>query len=81
MDTIHEAIIYFTSDNNLGGPFTFSYLNNFVLFNSQIPKQELGETWKEIWQLEEEKKLHRKYSLDFEKYYPDGKVEIHIEIK
>jgi hypothetical protein len=26
------------------------------------------------------KKLNRKYSRDFEKYYPDGKVEIHIAI-
>ncbi len=29
---------------------------------------------------ERRKKPNRKYSLDFEKYYPDGKGEIHIAI-
>lgn len=38
-------------------------------------------TWKKIWELEDEGKLQRKYSYDFEKYYPDGNVEIHIAIK
>ncbi|UPG63677.1 effector binding domain-containing protein [Metabacillus endolithicus] len=38
-------------------------------------------TWKEIWEREERGKLDRAYSYDFEKYYPDGQVEIYIAIK
>jgi predicted transcriptional regulator YdeE len=38
-------------------------------------------TWKEIWEREERGKLERAYSYDFEKYYPDGQIEIYIAIK
>lgn len=38
-------------------------------------------TWKKIWALEDEGKLQRKYSYDFEKYYPNGNIDIHIAIK
>ncbi|MFV8829765.1 GyrI-like domain-containing protein [Alkalihalobacterium sp. APHAB7] len=37
--------------------------------------------WKEIWRREEEGDLVRAYSTDFEKYYPNGQIEIHIAIK
>ena len=37
--------------------------------------------WKEIWEREEKGGLERAYSVDFEKYYPNGQVEIHIAIK
>lgn len=36
------------------------------------------ETWKHIWELEEKSSLKRDYVLDYEKYYPDGKIEIYI---
>ncbi|WHY95123.1 GyrI-like domain-containing protein [Peribacillus simplex] len=81
-------------ENNYRGDYTLAIATEIPLSNEKliIPDQEyavfeclqdehsIGETWKKIWQLEEEKKLNRKYSLDFEKYYPDGKVEIHIAI-
>lgn len=38
------------------------------------------ETWKKIWSLEEAGELNRNYILDFEKYYPSGKIEIHIGV-
>ncbi|WP_394582273.1 GyrI-like domain-containing protein [Cytobacillus firmus] len=37
--------------------------------------------WKEIWGREEKEGLIRAYSFDFEKYYPNGQIEIHIAIK
>lgn len=38
-------------------------------------------TWNKIWKLEESGVLQRKYSYDFEKYYPNGEVEIYIAVK
>ncbi|MFE4239782.1 GyrI-like domain-containing protein [Peribacillus butanolivorans] len=55
--------------------------NEYKVFECLQDAHSIGETWKKIWQLEDEKKLDRAYSLDYEKYYPDGKVEIHIAIK
>ncbi|MFE4349899.1 GyrI-like domain-containing protein [Peribacillus butanolivorans] len=55
--------------------------NEYKVFKCLQDEHSIGETWKKIWQLEDEKKLNRAYSLDYEKYYPDGKVEIHIAIK
>ncbi|QJX80350.1 effector binding domain-containing protein [Priestia megaterium] len=45
-------------------------------------KDELGviNTWKKIWDLEENGELNRAYSYDFEKYFPDGKIEIYIAL-
>ena len=38
-------------------------------------------TWEKIWNLERNKKLKRAYTVDYEKYYPDGKIEIYISVK
>ncbi|MFS0647164.1 hypothetical protein [Siminovitchia sp. 179-K 8D1 HS] len=38
-------------------------------------------TWKRIWELEEAGLLERVYTYDFEKYLPNGEIEIHIAIK
>ncbi|MFC4403928.1 GyrI-like domain-containing protein [Gracilibacillus xinjiangensis] len=45
-------------------------------------KDEAGimKTWQHIWNLEESGELKRAYTVDFEKYYPDGTIEIHIAI-
>lgn len=37
--------------------------------------------WKNIWEQEDLGTLKRAYTHDFEKYYPDGKIEVHIAIK
>ncbi|WP_285766306.1 effector binding domain-containing protein [Peribacillus sp. SI8-4] len=37
-------------------------------------------TWKEIWAREDAGTLERAYSFDFEKYYPNGEIEVHIAI-
>lgn len=38
-------------------------------------------TWQGIWEMEEKGLLNRAYTVDYEKYYPDGKVEIFIALK
>jgi len=38
-------------------------------------------TWNEIWEKEEEGQLKRAYTYDFEKYYPDGNIDICIAIE
>ncbi|RIU88738.1 GyrI-like domain-containing protein [Oceanobacillus picturae] len=35
-------------------------------------------SWKQIWEREEKGGLKRAYSYDFEKYYMNGQIEIHI---
>ncbi|TDL92272.1 AraC family transcriptional regulator [Vibrio vulnificus] len=86
--------IYHQYESNNRGDYTLAIAAETPASNEKlvIPNQEyavfeclqvehsIGEAWKKIWQLEEAKKLNRKYSLDFEKYYPNGKVEIHIAI-
>ena len=32
--------------------------------------------WQKIWEMEEQGLLNRAYTVDYEKYYPDGKIEI-----
>ncbi|MBP2079418.1 GyrI-like domain-containing protein [Oceanobacillus polygoni] len=44
-------------------------------------EQGIFNTWSKIWNQEESVLLERAYSYDFEKYYPNGKIEIHIAIK
>ncbi|MGJ7910101.1 GyrI-like domain-containing protein [Neobacillus sp. LXY-1] len=47
------------------------------------PTDEQGvyKTWKKIWESEEKGTLNRAYTYDFEKYYPNGTIEIYIAIK
>ena len=44
-------------------------------------EQGILNTWNEIWEQEEAGSLERAYSFDFEKYLPNGDIEIHIAIK
>lgn len=43
--------------------------------------QGIVNTWKQIWERENAGILARAYSYDFEKYYPDGEIEIYIALK
>ncbi|WP_373819165.1 effector binding domain-containing protein [Glaesserella sp.] len=38
------------------------------------------QTWRQIWNKEKQGLLKRAYQTDFEKYYPDGNVEIYISL-
>jgi predicted transcriptional regulator YdeE len=89
--------LYYDYESNYKGNYTVSVAVEGSDHNSQIKipnsnKYEifevnsLGESgilnaWKEIWRREEQGVLKRAYSFDFEKYYPNGQVEIHIAIK
>jgi predicted transcriptional regulator YdeE len=89
--------LYYDYESNYKGNYTVSVAVEGSDHNSQIKipnsnKYEifevnsLGENgilnaWKEIWRREEQGVLKRAYSFDFEKYYPNGQVEIHIAIK
>ncbi|WP_400163070.1 GyrI-like domain-containing protein [Brevibacillus sp. TJ4] len=44
-------------------------------------EQGMIKAWSKVWELERNGSLQRAYSYDFEKYYPNGDVEIHIAIK
>jgi predicted transcriptional regulator YdeE len=44
-------------------------------------EQGIYHTWSEIWEEEEAGLLKRAYSYDYEKYYPNGKIEIYIAEK
>ena len=56
--------------------------DKFHIFNVDISKENgIAETWQKIWDLEKDKKINRAYTVDFEKYYPDGKIEIYIALK
>lgn len=54
--------------------------NEYKVFECLQDEHSISETWKKIWQLEDEK-VKQGIQPDYEKYYPDGKVEIHIAIK
>lgn len=44
-------------------------------------EQGIFNAWNEIWKKEEEGQLNRAYTYDFEKYYPDGNIDIYIAVK
>ncbi|MBU5466205.1 effector binding domain-containing protein [Virgibacillus sp. MSJ-26] len=44
-------------------------------------KQGIFNTWSDIWNMEKEGQLERAYTYDFEKYKPDGDIEIYIAVK
>lgn len=44
-------------------------------------EQGLYHAWKQIWALEEAGELRRAYTHDYEKYHPNGEIEIHIALK
>lgn len=82
---------YFNYETNYKGDYDFTIggHNDFVLLPRLAQKKykifisnrdKLKETWEEIWRLEEYEKINRAYDMDFEKYYPDGNIEIYISV-
>ncbi|WP_078596247.1 GyrI-like domain-containing protein [Evansella clarkii] len=53
----------------------------YRIFKVDTTEQGIFNTWNSIWEQEEAGILNRAYSFDFEKYYPNGEIEIHIAIK
>lgn len=56
--------------------------DSFYWFENFTTNRELlADTWKTIWNKSKQGLLKRTYSLDFEKHYSNGKVEINISIQ
>ena len=53
-------------------------LSFYEVFRCQV--DEIYQTWQLIWEKEQQGLLKRAYSVDFEKYHPDGLVEIYIAV-
>ncbi|NRD77082.1 effector binding domain-containing protein [Bacillus sp. BRMEA1] len=54
----------------------------YEIFNVNTGEEQgIINTWKKIWELEEAGTLERAYTFDFEKYFPNGEIEVHIAIK
>ncbi|ARN94150.1 AraC family transcriptional regulator (plasmid) [Levilactobacillus brevis] len=52
---------------------------HYQIFDVDISTdQGIPDTWRHIWQLEDIGTLKRAYTIDFEKYLPDGTVKIYI---
>ena len=56
--------------------------NDYKVF-AVDPNDEHGvlNTWKSIWAMEESGTLKRAYTIDFEKYHEDGRIEIFIAVE
>lgn len=69
-----------SSDNE--SPIKIPETSKYKIFEvDTLDEYGILNTWKEIWEREEKRDLERAYSFDFEKYYPNGQIEIHIAIK
>ncbi|KGA97778.1 transcriptional regulator [Alkalihalobacillus alcalophilus ATCC 27647 = CGMCC 1.3604] len=69
-------------ENNNAGPFIeIPKSESYDIFKVDTTEEQgIFNTWKKIWEQEEAGTLERAYSYDFEKYYPNGEIEIHIAI-
>lgn len=55
---------------------------NYKVFHVDTTQEQgILKTWSKIWEQEEFGALKRAYTYDYEKYYPNGEIEIHISIK
>ena len=54
-------------------------LSFYEVFRCKVDK--IYQTWQLIWKKEQQGLLKRAYSVDFEKYHPDGLVEIYIAVE
>ena len=88
--------IYFNYATNYQADYDFAIASEVVL-ETDIPVieiedlsfyevfrcnvDEIYQTWQLIWEKEQQGLLKRAYSVDFEKYYPDGLVEIYIAVE
>ena len=88
--------IYFNYATNYQADYDFAIASEVVL-ETDIPVieiedlsfyevfrcnvDEIYQTWQLIWEKEQQGLLKRAYSVDFEKYHPDGLVEIYIAVE
>lgn len=84
--------LYFNYESNYKGDYDFSIgMEKGKGEQLEIPegkydvfyckKENLVETWREIWNKEEKNEIVRSYILDYEKHYENGDVEIYVGVK
>lgn len=89
--------VYHDYESNYKGDYTLSIAledsqseasleipNNakYEIFNVDTAEEQgIINSWKRIWERENLGTLNRAYTYDFEKYYPNGEIEIYIAIK
>ena len=73
--------IYFNYAENYQADYDFAIadLSFYEVFRCKV--DEIYQTWQLIWKKEQQGLLKRAYSVDFEKYHPDGLVEIYIAVE
>lgn len=86
--------VYYAYQSDYKGDYSFATATENPLENTQkitpaesrykiftTSRDEVFQTWQQIWQLEEQGQLNRTYVVDYEKYLPTGEGEIHIGIE
>jgi len=80
-DIVEEAQVEETSDElvlDLDSTIEIEDLTWYEIFPTTY--ESVVQTWQHIWNKEKQGLLKRAYKVDFEKYYPNGKVDIYISI-
>ncbi len=67
-----------TVDKHSDTLLTIEDVSRVVFQVSGIHKQDTVSVWQSIWTKEEEGILNRSYTQDFEVYYANGSIEVHI---
>ncbi len=69
-------------DNTCAPSLEISTQAKYEIFQVDTGEEQgVVNTWRKIWERENTGTLARAYSYDYEKYYPDGKIEICIALK
>ncbi|MEI5905972.1 effector binding domain-containing protein [Bacillus spongiae] len=64
------------------GSITIAEDTKYEVFKVNTDEEQgIFKTWSENWGKEKDGQLERAYTYDFEKYYPDGTVDIYIGVK
>ncbi len=69
------------TEKNGGTPIEIPTEKYEIFTVDSTDDQGVFKTWSSIWNLEESGTLNRAYTVDFEKYLPDGEIEIHIAVE
>lgn len=78
----NDYTLTIASEKNVEGAQPMILADDFYQVFPVDMSQKMGifQTWQQIWNLEEQGKLKRAYTQDYEKYYLDGRVEIYIAL-
>ncbi|WP_313430208.1 GyrI-like domain-containing protein [Siminovitchia terrae] len=69
------------TEKNGGTPIEITTEKYEIFKVDSTDDQGVFKAWSNIWNLEESGTLNRAYTVDFEKYLPNGEIEIHIAVE